>query len=87
MMNIEDLTLKQMREIAAVVNCLTGSPPEQLKVSRQPLTAAIPVIVCTRNRNVFFGYTFDDSQDVIEMSDARVILYWETFNGIGCLCE
>lgn len=46
-----------------------------------------PVIVTTEYRGVFFGYASDTKGDVIELNDARMIIYWGTTRGIPQLCE
>jgi hypothetical protein len=38
--------------------------------------AARPVIVTTKHRGVFFGYAEDTTGEVIELTKARLCLYW-----------
>lgn len=37
---------------------------------------AIPVVVTTAHRGVFFGYATDVSGEVISLKDARNCIYW-----------
>ena len=51
-----------------------------------------PVIVCTEHRGVFYGYTGDSSQTIIErgnvaLTDARMAIYWGTDRGVMQLAE
>lgn len=47
----------------------------------------VPVIVCTENRGVFFGYTADLNADPIVLSRARMAIYWGTTRGVMELAE
>jgi hypothetical protein len=37
---------------------------------------AIPVLVTTAHRGVFFGYTTDPDAEVIDLKRARLCVYW-----------
>jgi hypothetical protein len=49
--------------------------------------AARPVIVCTEHRGVFFGYAGDTSGDVIDLTKARMAIYFGTQKGVMQLAE
>jgi hypothetical protein len=36
-----------------------------------------PVVICTKYRGVFFGYTNDTSGHTVTLSHARMCVYWE----------
>ncbi len=46
-----------------------------------------PVIVCTEFRGVFFGYAEDTTGDKIQLSNARMAIYWGTTRGVMELAE
>jgi hypothetical protein len=46
-----------------------------------------PVIICTEHRGVFFGYATDTSGDSVQLSGARMALYWATTRGVMELAE
>ena len=46
-----------------------------------------PVIVCTEHRGVFFGYTTDTSGDTIDLTKARMAIYFGTTKGVMQLAE
>ena len=46
-----------------------------------------PVIVCTEYRGVFFGYAEDTTGDRINLTSARMAIYWGTDRGILQLAE
>lgn len=46
-----------------------------------------PVIVCTEFKGVFFGYAEDTSGDVIQLTRARMAIYWATKRGVMELAE
>jgi hypothetical protein len=41
-----------------------------------------PVIVCTEFKGVFFGYASDTTGDSIQLSSARMAIYWGTSRGV-----
>jgi hypothetical protein len=46
-----------------------------------------PVLVCTKFRGVFFGYSSDTTGDVIHLRSARMAIYWATKRGVMELAE
>jgi hypothetical protein len=46
-----------------------------------------PVIVTTKHRGVFFGYSKDTTGDQIDLKRARMAIYWGTTKGIFQLAE
>jgi len=46
-----------------------------------------PVIVCTEFRGVFFGYASETSGDRIQLTKARMAIYWGTTRGVMQLAE
>lgn len=46
-----------------------------------------PVIVCTEHRGVFFGYATDTTGDAIQLSRARMAIYFGTTRGVMELAE
>lgn len=46
-----------------------------------------PVIVCTKHRGVFFGYSEDTKGDPIYLKRARMAIYWGTTKGLMQLAE
>ena len=69
-MNIEDLTLKQLREIQAI---RVGGAPKQASACEEK-----GVLVTTEFRGVFFGFATDTSGDTIKLRDARNCIYWSS---------
>ena len=45
------------------------------------------VIVTTKHRGVFFGYTKDGSGELVQLSRARMAIYWGTTKGVMQLAE
>jgi hypothetical protein len=41
-----------------------------------------PVIVTTEYRGVFYGYAENTSGDTIDLTNARMAIYWGTENGL-----
>lgn len=83
-MDIENLTVAQIREIAAIASGLG------LCKAAAPTTAHSerPVIVCTDKRGVVFGYTDDVSARPITLNRARMCLYWsKDVGGVFGLAE
>lgn len=48
---------------------------------------ARPVIVCTSHRGVFFGYAEDTSGEKINLTGARMAIYFGTTKGVMQLAE
>ncbi len=75
-MDIDNLTLGQMRDIARIVAGIDGgattAEPKAVNTTHDP----IPVVVCTDKRGVVFGYTDDVSARPITLTKARMCLYW-----------
>jgi len=46
-----------------------------------------PVIVTTKHRGVFFGYTKDGTGESVQLSRARMAIYWGTTRGVMQLAE
>lgn len=46
-----------------------------------------PVIVCTEFKGVFFGYADDTTGDAIDLTNARMGIYWGTTRGVMELAE
>lgn len=46
-----------------------------------------PVIICTKHRGVFFGYTADTGGDRVHLKRARMAIYWGTNKGVMQLAE
>ena len=59
------------------------------KTKPSPKSAAgpRPVIVCTEHRGVFFGYASDTSGDRINLTGARMAIYFGTTKGVMQLAE
>lgn len=72
-MDINDLTVGQAKELAAMFSGGTPSPK-----SDGPSAVARAVIVCTERRGVFFGYSKDVYADPMELKDARMCIYWSS---------
>ena len=71
-MNIEDLTIKQIREIQAI-NVGIGGVPKQASDGEEK-----GVLVTTEFRGVFFGFAIDTNGDTIKLRDARNCIYWSS---------
>ena len=46
-----------------------------------------PVIICTKHKGVFFGYSCDTTGDNIDLRSARMAIYWGTTRGVMELAE
>ena len=79
-MNIDDFTLGQLKQIAAMFG---GVKPAQ------PVThAERPVVVWTDKRGVIFGYTDNAAARPITLKRARMCLYWPaSVGGVFGLCD
>lgn len=76
-MDIEGLTLGQMREIARLVQGIDGGAPTPAPPNGQA-HSPIPVVVCTDKRGVVFGYCENTSARPIALTRARMCLYWSS---------
>lgn len=84
-MNIEELTVAQIRQIATIAASLgvCGNSPTITSKHQER-----PVIVCTDKRGVVFGYTDDISARPIVLKRARMCLYWSSdVGGVFGLAE
>ena len=76
-MDIENLTIKEAREIAAMF------PAQPAKIDwpvSKPMRAERAVLVTTAHRGVFFGYATDTDGDTIKLRAARNAIYWPASN-------
>jgi len=71
-MNIDDLTMGQVRELVTMFGNSTAMLPPRVTPTHRPRQ----VIVCTDKRGVIFGTTEDMSSRPIVLTDARMCLYW-----------
>lgn len=80
-MNIDDMTYGELKEIAAMFSV---NKPEQSTRDHDE----IPVLVCTDKRGVVFGYTINADARPINMTKARMALYWSAdVGGVFGLAE
>jgi len=82
-MNINDLTIGQAKELAAMFagKCAAEQPAPQS-------TEAQYVVVTTDKRGVVFGMTHDHTARPIVLHDARMCLYWSAdVGGVFGLAE
>ena len=83
-MDIDNLTIKQARDIVAFLSPTAALVPPRGPVRETPLA----VLVCTDKRGVVFGYTLDESARPIALTNARMCLYWSTdVGGVFGLAE
>ncbi len=75
-MDIDGLTLGQMREIARIVAGIDGGAPKGEPEKANAKHDPIPVVVCTDKRGVVFGYADDVNARPINLTKARMCLYW-----------
>jgi len=76
-MNINDLTIGQAKELAAMF-------ATQVPVNHD----SIPVVVCTDKRGVVFGWTNSADARPITLTNARMCLYWSAdVGGVFGLAE
>ena len=86
-MNIEDLTIAQAREIAAMFGGAITKPDQDAHPEIKGHDR-IPVVVCTDKRGVVFGYTNNASARPIKVEQARMALYWSAdVGGVFGLAE
>lgn len=84
MVNLDDLTLGQAKELAAR---FAGCAPKD-DTSPEPSGAGRYVIVCTDKRAVVFGLTYNVNARPIHLSEARMCLYWSAdVGGVFGLAE
>lgn len=82
-MNLDDLTLGQIKSIQAM-KCDTA---KAAPACGQNLPA-LPVVVCTDKRGVVFGHTYDYTARPIILHNARMCLYWSAdVGGVFGLAE
>ena len=82
-MNLDDLTIGQAKELAAMFSGCAPAPTEA-----PASTSCQPVIVCTDKRGVVFGYTYNPMARPIYLNDARMCLYWSAaIGGVFGLAE
>ena len=72
-MNIDDLTIAQVREIQALTKCIVPAAK-----AAECSTEEKAVLVTTEHRGVFFGFARDTSGDTIKLRDARNCIYWSS---------
>ena len=71
MANIDDLTYGELKQIAAMF----GQAPSR---DTQAGHAERPVVVCTDQRGVVFGYCSNTAARPIVLTGARMCLYWSS---------
>lgn len=74
-MNIDDLTIREAREIATMFG-KSNAPAREPSAPQ----AERAVLVTTAHRGVFFGYATDTSGDTIKLRAARNAIYWPAGN-------
>lgn len=74
-MNIDDLTVGQVREIAAMVNSQSCDKPKSSSISGQK------VIVRCRDAGVHFGTLASYEGREVKLSDSRRMYYWKAAKG------
>ena len=78
-MNINEMTSGQIKEVAALAKGLGGcDAPDQTADGD-----ASPVLVWTAHRGVIFGYTPNPHARPINLTNARMCLYWSKSVGGG----
>jgi len=72
-MDLNKMTLQEIAGLCAKLAPLTGQSP-----CTAPVAPAQPqaVVVCTDQRGVVFGYTSDPHARPINLTNARMCLYW-----------
>ena len=71
-MNIDNLTYGELKQIAAMF----AGHSETVAAPAATSHDLVPVIVCTDKRGVVFGYTTNHAARPIELTNARMCLYW-----------
>lgn len=72
-MDLNKLTLEQIAGLCATLAPLTGKSPP---CASPAVNTPTPVVVCTDKRAVVFGYTLDANARPINLTGARMCLYW-----------
>lgn len=86
-MNIDNLTIAQAREIAAMFG-VASTAPSCDAASEIKGHDRIPVVICTDKRGVVFGYTDNANSRPIKVEQARMALYWSSdVGGVFGLAE
>jgi hypothetical protein len=78
-MNIDDLTMGQVRELVTMFGNSIAMPPPDMQMGPPRVTPTHrprQVIVCTDKSGVIFGTTEDMSSRPIVLTDARMCIYW-----------
>ena len=76
-MDIDNLTIKEAREIAAMF------PAKPVQIDwpiSKPMQPERAVLVTTAHRGVFFGYATNTDGDTIKLRAARNAIYWPAGN-------
>ncbi len=82
--NIEDLTIGQLREITR----LAGSLSAPSETSPDPVDGVErAVVVCTKSRAVIFGYTKNPDAKPLRLRGARNAFWWKCSEGVWELAE
>lgn len=85
-MNIDNLTIAQLKEIAALAGRLNGAAFPIINECNGHDSQ--PVIVCTDKRGVVFGYSENIHSRPMTLTKARMCLYWSAdVGGVFGLAE
>lgn len=76
-MNINEMTIGQIKEVAALAKGLGVCDVSEQATDIGP----IPVLVWTAHRGVIFGYTTNPHARPINLTNARMCLYWSKSTG------
>jgi len=79
-MNIEDMTIKQVREIAAIANAISGGSNAPAQVS--PAVGKYCVIR-TCSAGVHAGTVVSHDSDIVVLKDARRLWSWTAKSGVA----
>jgi hypothetical protein len=71
-MNLDQLTIKEAREIAAMFSGVAVNQEQQPPQSM----AVMPLLVTTAHKGVFFGYGTPTTGKTIRLEKARMCVYW-----------
>jgi hypothetical protein len=83
-MNIDHLTVAEVKQLAAMAAAFLGSPTPNVA----GIHAERPVVIWTDKRGVIFGYTSDVHARPITLRNARMCLYWHSsVGGVFGLCD
>ena len=75
MSQIDNLTIKEAKELAAMFGAITTPAP-----IAQASNEERAVLVTTEQRGVFFGYATDTAGSTIKLRAARNCIYWPASN-------